>query len=280
MVTRSRSPRKLRSKSKSPRKMKSKSKSPRRAMKSKSKSRSPRRVARMSKSRSPRRMARKSKSRSPRRVARMSKSRSPRRVMKSKSKSPRKMKSKSKSKSPRKMKSKSKSKSPRKARKTRKVRSASKKRSPNAANKWIHAHKAQIRAAVAAKGMTGKKGAFLKVAAELRKAEGYSPAKKATVVQKRAALLKKLASGTATQSAEAKMRAMFSRPLSSYSPSGRVRRVRKAKKARTGPKRAPTKFAAYIHHHRAAIQAEVKRQGMEGKKGALFTVASQMYRTA
>ncbi len=270
MVTRSRSPRKLRSKSKSPRKMKvrsaSKSKSPRRAMKSKSKSRSPRRVARMSKSRSPRRMARKSKSRSPRRVARMSKSRSPRRVMKSKSKSPRKMKSKSKS--------------PRKARKARKARSASKKRSPNAANKWIHAHKAQIRAAVAAKGMTGKKGAFLKVAAQLRKAEGYSPAKKATVVQKRAALLKKLASGTATQSAEAKMRAMFSRPLSSYSPSGRVRRVRKAKKARTGPKKAATKFAAYIQHHRAAIQAEVKRQGMEGKKGALFKVAAQMYRTA
>lgn len=218
-------------------------------------------------------------------VARKMRSKSPR-----KTRSPRKMRSKS----PRKMRSKS----PRKARSAKKT--GTRKMSPYKA--WVKEHKAEITAAVKAAGHTGKN--FIKYYAKTAKkmameagvkTKSASPkmrkAKTASPMRRRkASALRKMKAGGLSQTAEQKLRALFSRTPTRYSLSKKGSRVvRKRRSSRKAPKltksgkvRKTRKMTArnmWFKQHAAQIKAEVARRGLSGI-GAYGKVGAEMYKAS
>ena len=223
-------------------------------------------------------------------VARKMRSKSPR-----KTRSPRKMRSKS----PRKMRSKS----PRKTRSAKKT--GSRKMSPF--QKYVKEHKAQITAAVKAAGHTGKNFIkyFTKTAKKMAmeagvKTKSASPkmrksrkAKTASPMRRRkASALRKMKAGGLSQSAEQKLRALFSRTPTRYSLSKKGSRVvRKRRASRKAPKltksgkvRKTRKLSAYnvwLKQHKAQVKAEVMRRGMQGEGiKAYAKVGYEMYKAS
>jgi hypothetical protein len=212
-------------------------------------------------------------------VSKMSRSKSPRKM---RSKSPRKMASKSprkmRSKSPRKMRS-----TRRMARGTRKTRSAPK----TEYQKWLKAHAAEITAAWKATG-SKKIGDRAKLAKKMAMEAGVSTkpktrmAKRGTMTRRRrASAVRKFKAGGLSQSAEQKLRALFSRSPSKYTLTKRGSRVMKKRSAKKvkktrGPKRPANKRAMFFHDRKAEINAEVARRGMKGVRGAFIKVGSEM----
>jgi hypothetical protein len=193
------------------------------------------------------------------------------------------------------------SKSPRKTRSAGKRKSGS--RTLSAYQKWVKAHKAQITAAVKAAGHTGKN--FIKYYAKtakkmameagvqmkpkspkMRKAKTASPKRRARV-----SALRKLKAGV-SQSAEQKLRALFSRTPSRYALSKKGSRVvRKRRASRKAPKltksgkvRKTRKLSAYnlwFKQHKAQVAAEVERRGMKGQGIKPYAIVGyEMYKAS
>jgi hypothetical protein len=191
------------------------------------------------------------------------------------------------------------SKSPRKSRSAGKRKSGS--RTMTEYQKFLKSHKAQITAAVKAAGHTGKN--FIKYYAKtakkmameagvqmkakspkMRKAKTASPKRRAKV-----SALRKLKAGV-SQSAEQKLRALFSRTPSRYSLSKKGSRVvRKRRASRKAPKltksgkvRKARKMTArnmWFKQHASQIKAEVMRRGLTGI-GAYGKVGAEMYKAS
>jgi hypothetical protein len=232
------------------------------------------------------------KSRSPMRSKSPRKSKSPARKMRSKS--PR--KSMRKSKSPRKSMRKMRSKSPRRLSARKSVRKAVRKSPKTEFAKWRAAHRAEINAEMKARGHTGKGSIkfYTKVAKDLAAKAGVKVGggsrKKATSAMRRTKVsaLRKLRTPGISQSAEQKLRALFSRSPSRYTISKKGTRVMKKRSMRKmkSPKltktgkmrktRAMTPRNMFFKQHKAEIAAEVMRRGMTGKRGATLIVGNEM----
>jgi hypothetical protein len=197
----------------------------------------------------------------------------------SRSKSPRKMRSKS----PRKMRSKSprKTLSRRLARGSRKTRSAPK----TEYAKWLKAHAAEITAAWKATG-SKKIGDRAKLAKKMAMEAGVSTkpktrmAKRGTMTRRRrVSAVRKFKAGTVSQSAEQKLRALFSRSPSKYTLNKRGTRVMKRRSVKKVKKvrktRPPTKRGMFMKQHADQIRAEVARRGMKGGP-AFLMVGNEM----
>jgi len=203
------------------------------------------------------------------------------------------------SKSPRKMRSKSPRMSRRMSRRSR--RSGSRKsRTLSEYQKWVKAHKAQITAAVKAAGHTGKNFIkyYAKTAKKMAMEAGVQTKPKAPGMRKRTSSMRKrrvsavrrMRMGGMSQSAEQKLRALFSRTPSRYTLTKRgsravLRRTRKGKApkmTKSGKPRRSRPASArnmWIKQHAGEIRAEVARSGMAGR-GAFMTVANQMYKAS
>ncbi len=258
----------------------------------------------VSRSRSSVRMSR------PKSVAR--KSRSPARKSRSPARKSRSPARKSMRKTMRKMRSKS----PRKlTRKTRRLsgrkgsRSGSRKSTRKSAGaakpktefqKFRAAHKAEITAKVKAMGYTGRKfiGQFSKMLKQMAADAGVgrkmkAPKMSSTRRRARVSAVRKMKAGVSplSQSAEQKLRALFSRSPSRYTlragkKGTRVALKRKSRKApkltKSGKPRAtrrPTARNLWIKEHKAAINAELARRGMKGGP-AFLKVANEMMKAS
>jgi len=202
----------------------------------------------------------------------------------------RKSRSPMRSKSPRKMRSKS----PRKMRSTRRMKkTGTRKSAPKSEyQKYVKAHKAEITAAVKAAGHSGKGfiGHFTKMAKKMAMEAGVQMKMKGKAMKRgtmtrrrRASGLRKFKAGSMSQSAEQKLRALFSRSPSKYTLTKRGSRVMKKRSAKkvkgmkkTRKSRAPTQRNLFFKNRKAEINAEVARRGMKGVRGAFIKVGSEM----
>lgn len=165
--------------------------------------------------------------------------------------------------------------------------------------KWKAAHKDEITAKVKAMGHTGKNfvGHFSKVAKQMAKEAGVMMKPKArvgsTVRRQRVSAFRKMKAGGLSQSAEQKLRALFSRSPSRYTLRAGKKGTRVALKRRTTKKqkltktgkarktRQPTARNLWFKQHAAEIKAEVMRRGLAGSGIAAYgKVGSEMYKAS
>lgn len=229
---------------------------------------------------------------------RRSKSASRKTSMTRKSKSPRRSPRKMASKSPRRMTGRL---SPRR---TALKRTASRKtKTPRATKpktelqKWKAAHKDEITAKVRAMGHTGKDFIkhYAKVASQMAAEAGVMTKPKArmgtAMRRQRVSAFRKMKAGGLSQSAEQKLRALFSRSPSRYTlragkKGTRValkrRTTKKAKMTKSGKVRKTRKMTTrnmWFKQHAADIKAEVMRRGLKGI-GAYGKVGAEMFKAS
>jgi hypothetical protein len=163
--------------------------------------------------------------------------------------------------------------------------------------KFVDAHKAEITAKVRAMGYKGKSfvGHFSKVAKQMALEAGVVMKPKtrmgSTMRRQKVSAFRKLKAGGLSQSAEQKLRALFSRSPSRLTVRAgkkgtrvvmKRKSTRKQKLTKTGKvrkSRQPTARNLWFKQHKAQIKAEVMRRGLSGI-GAYGKVGNEMYKAS